>query len=216
MHSYEKVPLFIGTLNPAKSKRLAECFSSWRFHFDFPEAISKNEIPEETGDTHKSNSVEKAEYWSSKAKGHAVSSDGGLQIPILNNNWDSVFTHRFAGPHASDQDRINTLLEMMSDYSGEERSAYWEESVALGYNGKLIKEWSVKSELGRIALKPSKTKIDGFWAASIWVFPDIGKSYTELNERELRRIGDPWFSIKNDIKLWMDNDGWEHTVIRLR
>ncbi|MFL2640622.1 MAG: non-canonical purine NTP pyrophosphatase [Dehalococcoidia bacterium] len=216
MRSDEKVPLFIGTLNPAKRERLAGCFSSWQFHLDFPRGIKLHEIPEETGDTHKSNAVEKAKHWSSWASGHAVSSDGGLQIPILNNNWDSVYTHRFAGPDANDQDRIDALLERMSEYSDDERSAYWEESVALGYKGRLIKEWSVKSKLGRIALKPSEIKIHGFWAASIWVFPDIGKSYTELNQKELQKIGDPWVNIKNKIKMWMDNDGWDSTVLRLR
>ena len=216
MSSDEKVPLFIGTLNPAKRERLAGCFSSWKFHLDFPIDIKPHEIPEETGDTHKSNAVGKAKYWSSWASGHAVSSDGGLQIPILNNNWDSVYTHRFAGPDANDQDRIDALLERMSEYSDDERSAYWEESVALGYKGRLIKEWSVKSKLGRIALKPSEIKIHGFWAASIWVFPDIGKSYTELNQKELQKIGDPWVNIKNKIKMWMDNDGWDSTVLRLR
>ena len=216
MANNEAIPLLIGTSNPAKSIRLANCFSSELFRFVFPESISEGNIPEETADTHESIAAEKAKYWSSKGNGFAVSSDGGLKIPILKDNWNSVFTHRFAGPNATDQDRINALLGFMSNYSGDERSAYWEESVALGYKGVLFKLWAVKSGMGRIALEQSGTKIDGFWAANIWVFPDIGKPYTELTENELNDIGDPWVDIKTSIDLWVNTEGWDQISIALR
>ena len=215
MVNNQAVPLLIGTSNPAKSIRLARCFSSEMFRFLFPENISAANVPEETADTHESIAAEKAKYWSSKASGFAVSSDGGLKIPILNHNWNSVFTRRFAGLNATDQDRINTLLGLMSRYSGDERSAYWEESVALGYKGVVFKQWAAKSGMGRIALEESLTKIDGFWAASIWVFPDIGKSYTELTENELRNIRDPWVDIKTSIDFWINTEGRDQIMSAL-
>ena len=216
MANNEAIPLLIGTSNPAKRLRLSKCFSTELFRFVFPESISEANTPEETADTHESIAAEKAKYLSLRASGFAVSSDGGLKIPVLNDRWNSVFTHRFAGPHATDQDRINTLLGFMSNYSGDERSAYWEESVALGYKGVLFKQWVVKSGMGRIALEPSFTKIDGFWAASIWVFPDIGKSYTELNQNELKNIGDPWIDIKTSIDFWINTEGQDQISSALR
>ena len=89
MANNEAIPLLIGTSNPAKSIRLANCFSSELFRFVFPESISEGNIPEETADTHESIPVEKAKYWSSKANGFAVSSDGGLKKPILKDNGKS-------------------------------------------------------------------------------------------------------------------------------
>ena len=79
-----------------------------------------------------------------------IASDGGLVIPALGDNWESRYTHRFAGPAADDRERARRLLEVMGPLRGDERSASWVEAVALADRGEVLASWSLTGATGYI------------------------------------------------------------------
>ena len=203
------VRVLIATTNPAKAKRLESCLTGWPFDFYGPEAMSSTEPPEESGSDHREVAETKAKAWSEVAGGLAIASDGGLVIPALGERWDSLTTRRSAGEDATDEDRVRNLLRLMEPYDGEDRQALWQEAVVLADQGEVVAAWEVKGPIGLIQRAPSTTRIDGFWAASLWHFPEVGKVYTELSADELRQVGDPWTRLTDAIRGWLHDGGWE-------
>ena len=211
----KKIPLLIGTSNVAKAIRLEKCFNEGLFFPGNPASYISNNIYEEIGSNHLDIAKNKALHWSKISEGYAVSSDGGLSIPSLSQNWDSVRTHRFAGEDLGDHIRVNKILDMMDHLTGEDRRASWIESVALAYNGVLIENWSAESSFGIINRKASTKRIEGFWAAKLWYFPSLGKFYSELSESELEVIGDTWVLLKKLIRNWSRNVDYQEVKNRV-
>lgn len=204
------LPVLIATTNPAKSARLRRCLVGWSFRFYGPEALPGARPPEEHADSHRAVAKEKALAWSRAARGLAIASDGGLVIPALGPRWDSLTTKRSTGGEDTpDEERLRRLLKLMKSYEGEDRRALWREAVVLADGDAVVQAWEVEGPIGYIARAPSSARIEGFWAAALWNFPDLGKTYTELSAEELRRVGDPWTRLTDAIQGWLGDGGWE-------
>ncbi len=131
----------------------------------------------------------------------AIASDGGLQVPALGPGWDSRCTHRFAGPGADDAQRLEHLLELMRSFRGEDRRASWVEALAVAVNGRLLGAWEIQGATGRIADRaPAPPQGPGFWACSVWSFPQYGKTYDQLSPQELEALGDHWFRFRRLVQ----------------
>jgi inosine/xanthosine triphosphate pyrophosphatase family protein len=203
------VRILIATTNPAKDERLRRCLSGWPFDSSGVESLLDVRPPEESGRDHREVAESKAMAWSRAAGGLAIASDGGLAIPVLGDRWDSLMTHRSAGESASDEDRVVNLLRLMMPFDGDDRRAVWREAVVLADRGVVVAAWEVEGPIGVIQRAPSPTRIEGFWAASLWHFREVGKTYTELSAEELRRVGDPWTRLTDVIQDWLRDGGWE-------
>ena len=202
--------ILLASTNPAKIDRLRDCLDGWPFAFRRVEELPGHEPPEETGGTHREIAESKALEWARIGGCLAIASDGGIDIPALGPDWDSVLTRRAAGEGATDEDRITHLLALMDNLHVDgEREATWREAVTLANPDGLIHSWEVCGPTGIIRREPSAARIDGFWLASLWFFPEIGKAYTELSPQELDLIGDPWLRLKAGIQTWLRDGGYE-------
>ena len=199
-----KTDILLATTNPAKQERLRWILEGLPLNPVTPEKIGPTvSSPEETGSSHEQNADRKAQAWSIASGTLAISSDGGLVIPVLGSRWDSVFTHRFAGDQADDGARMTRLLELMQPYSGEQRRATWVEAIAIAEKGKTIGSWQVQGATGSLLERPAPTPVvPGFWAFSLLWFPQMGKSYNELDEAELKSIDDHWSQLKALVQLY--------------
>ena len=152
---------------------------------------------EEAGDTHLAIAALKAQDWSKAGSMLAIASDGGLRIPALGSGWDSRYTHRFAGPDADDAQRRERLLELMRPLRGEDRRASWVEALAIAHRGRPLAAWEVQGATGLIsdtASAPPQTP--GFWAFSVWRFPQYDKAYDQLSPQELEGLDDHWLRLR--------------------
>ncbi|MBI4233928.1 MAG: hypothetical protein HY686_05745 [Chloroflexi bacterium] len=194
--------LLLATRNPAKVERLRWLVEGLGFSLRTPEAVAHPPPVEETGATHLANARLKALAWSKAARCLALASDGGLVIPALGAQWDSLHTGRFAGEGASDRARVEALLRLMAPYRGDERRAYWMESVVVAERGQVLAAWEVQSGDGLIAetLDPDHPIVPNFWAATVWCFPKLNKTYAELTESELRQVGDHWTKLREKVQ----------------
>ena len=202
--------ILLASTNPAKIHRLRDCLTGWPFQLITVDTLPPHEPPEESGHTHREIAESKALAWARIGGCLAIASDGGIDIPALGPNWDSLLTRRAAGDDATDKDRITHLLALMEHLqTDEQRLATWQEAVTIADPDSIVQTWEVSGPTGVVQRKPSPSRIEGFWLASLWRFPEKAKTYTELTQQELTQIGDPWLNLKSKIQIWLAEGGYE-------
>ena len=207
MSTYSDSRILLGTGNLAKQETLRWLLEGLPLRSLTPSDLGlTSALPDETGATHRDIACQKAIQWSSMASMLVIASDGGLTVPSLGDNWESRFTHRFAGDQASDRDRVEQLLELMKGFSGEDRKASWIESVAVADRGKVIASWETTGADGIIAKTPGEdTGIPGFWVFSIWFIPGLGRYYNRLSTSEKESLNDHWGQLKKTVQQFFQN-----------
>ena len=205
------LPILPASTNPAKVARLRACLEGRPFTILDVADFSPDSPPsEEGGGNHREIAEAKAVAWARRAGGLAIASDGGMEIPALGPDWDSLLTRRAAGADATDEDRIAHLLSLMAPFDNpSDRRASWHEALAIANAAGVIHTWETHGPTGIIRHEPSAVRIEGFWAASLWHFDQFGKTYTELSDEELEQIGDPWKRLTSDVQGWLNKGGWE-------
>jgi len=135
---------------------------------------------EEIWPTFAENSAGKALHYSRLAEGIVVADDSGLVVPALG-GAPGVQSARYAGPGASDADRIRKLLGEMRGKIGEERRARFVCVVAVAESGKMHGLFSASAE-GILLDEPRGGH--GFGYDPIFFFPALGKTYAEISREE--------------------------------
>jgi XTP/dITP diphosphohydrolase len=141
-----------------------------------------HEIPlfDETAPTFAENSAGKALYYSRFATGTVLADDSGLVVPALG-GAPGVFSARYAGPGASDADRVQKLLREMSALNGDDRKARFVCVTTLAQNGRAVAVLSDSAE-GVIAKAPKGS--GGFGYDPVFFFPQLGRTYAEITREE--------------------------------
>jgi XTP/dITP diphosphohydrolase len=141
-----------------------------------------SEIPafEETALTFAENSAGKAMHYSRFATGMVLADDSGLVVPTLG-GAPGVLSARYAGPRASDADRVQKLLGEMRELEGEDRRARFVCVTCLAQSGCALAVLSDSAE-GFIATELKGT--DGFGYDPVFFFPQLGRTYAEITREE--------------------------------
>ena len=201
--SDDKTPILLATGNSAKQDVLRQLLVELPLTPVTPGELGLSADPEETGETHEAIALEKAQEWSRLAGMLAIASDGGLVVPALGHNWESRYTHRFAGPAADDDERRRRLLELMQPFTGPEREASWVEALAVADSGRPLKSWELKGGSGNIAEMPEPGPLaPGFWVFPLWYFPKLGKYYNQLTDGEKEALGDHWATLRKLVNRY--------------
>ena len=116
-----------------------------------------------------------------------IADDSGLVVPALG-GAPGVHSARYAGPEASDADRIRKLLGEMRGKKGEERRARFVCVVAVAESGKMRGLFSASAE-GILLEEPRGH--DGFGYDPIFFFPALGKTYAEISREEKNHVQPP-------------------------
>jgi XTP/dITP diphosphohydrolase len=135
---------------------------------------------EEIWPTFAENSAGKGLHYSRFAKGTVIADDSGLVVPALDGR-PGVHSARYAGPDASDADRIRKLLGEMQGKIGEERRARFVCVVAVVESGMMRGLFSAAAE-GILLDEPRGEH--GFGYDPIFFFPALGKTYAEISREE--------------------------------
>lgn len=119
--------LILATSNTGKIKELQQllapihCMSQTKLGID---------SPEETGLSFIENALLKARHASLISDKPALADDSGLVVPVLNGE-PGIYSARYAGLNASDEDNIELLLNKMAAIPAEQRKAYFYCAIAL-------------------------------------------------------------------------------------
>ncbi|MCJ7680883.1 MAG: RdgB/HAM1 family non-canonical purine NTP pyrophosphatase [Candidatus Aminicenantes bacterium] len=146
--------------------------------------LPATEIHRETGQTFAENARGKAVYYDGGPDTLTLGEDSGLEIEALNNR-PGLFSARFAGPDASDEDNIQKVLQLMKGIPNAERSARFVSCLALAENGRIIREFRGVAK-GQI-LRRRKGK-SGFGYDPIFFYPPLNKTFAELGLEEKNAV----------------------------
>jgi XTP/dITP diphosphohydrolase len=135
---------------------------------------------EEDSNTFGENAAGKALHYSRFAPDLVIADDSGLVVPSLA-GAPGVHSARYAGPGASDADRIRKLLDEMRGTKGENRKARFVCVTVLAEAGQARGIFSASAE-GEILETPRGG--GGFGYDPIFFFPALGKTYAELTREE--------------------------------
>ena len=181
----EKARLLIATQNRGKWAEIRQILSDLPFRFlslkDFP-AIN---AVEETGKTFMDNAVLKANGYASQTRTLTLADDSGLEVDALEGK-PGVFSARYAGERASDEERVKRLLDDLASVDALGRTARFVSAIAVANpEGKILK-LSIGSCEGAISFSPHGE--GGFGYDPIFIPLGYDLSFAELGSE-----------IKNDI-----------------
>ena len=135
---------------------------------------------DEAADTFGENAVGKAVHYGAFCSGIVLADDSGLVVPSLG-GAPGVHSARYAGPDASDADRMRKLAKAMRGKEGEERRAQFVCVVALVERGEVRGVFSALAE-GEVLDAPRGN--DGFGYDPIFYSPVLGKTFAEISREE--------------------------------
>ena len=140
------------------------------------------DIPEfdENAPSFGENATGKALYYSRQCREMVFADDSGLVVPALF-GAPGVLSARYAGPGASNEQRIAKLLDELRNKKGAERAAYFVCVVAAAHEGRAVAIVSARVD-GEILAAPLGT--GGFGYDPVFLFPQLGKSFAELRPEE--------------------------------
>ncbi len=207
----DELPILLGTGNSSKQDTLLWLLQGLPLLPTTPAQLGSPEAPVakapvERGHTHQEIAIAKAQDWSSYGSMMVIASDGGLVVPALGDHWESLYTHRFAGPEATNAQRLERLLEMMRPFQGDQRRATWVEAVALADRGELLASWELTGATGFIADEAGTVpEGSGFWVFSAWYFPALGKTYSQLSQEQREGLNDHWAQLRSKVQAYFKN-----------
>lgn len=132
IHTQNHTKLLIATQNQAKLAEIKRLLG------DIPYTIvSLNDLGithdvEETGTTFEENAILKAKTYCSMTGLPALADDSGLEVKALNGE-PGIYTNRYAGEHATEEEKRQFLLNKMKDVPEGKRQAQFTVVMALAW-----------------------------------------------------------------------------------
>jgi XTP/dITP diphosphohydrolase len=137
----------------------------------------------ETGKSFAENARLKALSYSNDTDLPVLADDSGLEVFSLDGK-PGIESARYAGPGASDADRVRKLLAVLEGAGGS-RAARFVCALAMAQWGALVLEAEGECR-GEIAQEPRGD--NGFGYDPVFLVPELGRTFAELDEKEKNRI----------------------------
>jgi XTP/dITP diphosphohydrolase len=127
--------ILVATRNSGKIREIRDALRSLPVQLRHLDEFPNVSAIEEVGQTYEENAVLKALGYSRQTGLFALADDSGLEVDALG-GMPGVFSARFGGEEASDAERIEKLLTMLSEHRDSKRTARFVCCVALiGWQG---------------------------------------------------------------------------------
>jgi len=174
------VKLVLASSNSGKLREYRELAGDAALDIDLLPNLGDIPEFEETAPTFAENSASKAIYYSKFCDETILADDSGLVVPALG-GAPGVFSARYAGPNATDADRVRKLLQEMKGKAGDERRAHFVCVTTIARQGRALAIVSDRAD-GLIAAEPSGA--GGFGYDPVFYFESLGRTYAEISPVE--------------------------------
>ncbi len=171
---------FLASSNSGKLREYKELAAHSGIEIEPVPDFAKLPAFDESAPTFAENAAGKALYYSRLADGFVLADDSGLVVPALG-GAPGVRSARYAGPHATDADRIGKLLREMEGKIGDERRARFVCIAAVATQGRAL---AVVSDLAEGMICPEPRGSRGFGYDPIFQMIDSTRTYAELSAEE--------------------------------
>jgi len=177
-----KHTIVLATRNEGKVREFRKILTD--FDVDLRSLNDFGPIPEavEDGETFDENAYKKAHFTAKVLGLPAISDDSGLVVEALD-GAPGVYSARYAGEKASDEDNINKLLKAMKGVS--DRRAAFECVISIAVPSGPALTYEGRCE-GTITTEPKGS--DGFGYDPVFFSPELGKTFAESNLEEKNKI----------------------------
>lgn len=175
--------IVLATTNKGKLKELQPLLSSLKIDLI---AQSEFNMPEheETGLSFIENAISKARWAAKYTQLPAIGDDSGLVVPALGGE-PGIYSRRYAGNNATDQDNIDKLLSHMAKQS--DRKAYFYCAMVYVTDQNDPTPLIAHGEChGEIVTEPQGK--NGFGYDPIFYLQDFSKTVAQLSEQDKNRV----------------------------
>ena len=187
--------ILAATNNKGKIKEIKEILSDYEI-ISLKDINCKIEV-EEDGKTFEENSIKKAKEIFEITKIPCIADDSGICINKLD-GWPGVYTARFLGECATQEERNNAMINKLNSIKTEDRSAKVECVISyVDENGTITTTGEIK---GKITENPRGK--NGFGFDSIFEL-DNGKTLAELTGEEKNSVSSRKIAL-NKLKEMID------------
>ncbi len=176
--------LLVATTNPGKLREYQELLKGVPFLLTTPPQEDLQEEVAETGITFEENALIKARHYARASGILALADDSGLEVDALGGE-PGVLSSRYAGPKATDPERVAFLLAKLKGVPWEQRTARFRCVIALVWPSG-TEETVDGSYLGYIAREPRGA--NGFGYDPVFYVPELGKTFAELDPTAKNRL----------------------------
>jgi XTP/dITP diphosphohydrolase len=172
--------IFLASSNPGKLREYRELAGDAAVELDLLPNFRDIPVFDENAPTFAENSAGKALYYSKFSNETILADDSGLVVPALG-GAPGVFSARYAGPNATDADRVSKLLRELGDRKGAERRARFVCVTTVAKEGQVLAVVSAYAQ-GLIASEPRGS--NGFGYDPVFYFEALGSTYAEISSAE--------------------------------
>ncbi len=138
----------------------------------------------EDGTTYEENSLIKARAVYEATKMPTIADDSGLEVYALG-NAPGVYSARYAGENATDDENLDKLLNNLKDVPDEKRGCKFVSSIACVIDEN--REFTVRGECEGF-ITHERCGCDGFGYDPVFYVPRLGKTFSELSSEEKNKI----------------------------
>ncbi len=176
--------LLIATHNRGKLRELAELLGDVPYELVSLGDLGIHHDVDETGSTFEENATLKAETYCELAGILTLADDSGLEVDALGGE-PGVRSARYAGPDATDAERVEFLLSKLDETDLGTWTARFRCVIAIAKPGRTTTLYSGSCE-GRIVDEPRGE--NGFGYDPVFEFPEIGLTMAELSAERKNRV----------------------------
>jgi XTP/dITP diphosphohydrolase len=155
-----------------------EIFLGWSIKIQPLPDLRDIPAPEETGFTFEENASLKALYYCGFTTELVLADDSGLEVDALG-GAPGVYSARYAGPGATDEDNNNALLRALKNSAI--RTARFVCVIALARRGRLL--LTARGTVEGVILSAPRGN-GGFGYDPLFFYPPLGRSFAELSPDE--------------------------------
>jgi XTP/dITP diphosphohydrolase len=172
--------LFLASSNPGKLREYLELARGSGVTVELLPRFGEFPSFDESAPTFAENSAGKALHYNRFTDEAVLADDSGLVVPALG-GAPGVHSARYAGPGATDADRVQKLLREMRGMEGLERRARFVCVTSVAQAGRAI---AVVSDLAHGVITSEPRGSGGFGYDPVFFFEELGRTYAELTREE--------------------------------
>jgi len=172
--------VFLASSNPGKLREYLELALGSGVAIELLPRFGEFPSFEESAPTFAENAAGKALHYSRFTDDAVLADDSGLVVPALG-GAPGVYSARYAGPGATDAERVEKLLGEMRGKVGMERCARFVCVTAVAQAGRAV---AVVSDLAQGVITAEPRGAGGFGYDPVFLFAELGRTYAELTPNE--------------------------------
>ena len=177
--------IVLASSNPGKIREIADLFADLGITVT-PQSDLNIESPPETGVTFIENALIKARYAAQQSGLPAMADDSGIAVDALDGN-PGVYSARYAGANATDEQNLDKLLDEMSDITDADRGAGFHCAAVLVCPDETCEPLVVEAVWRGTVLR-QRQGVGGFGYDPVFHDAAVGKTGAQMSREEKNAV----------------------------